>query len=246
MRGTNIAPAAGTAGQNYSALVNRDYSTSKGVEFKFTMRRRNRISAFLSYYVLQRDDNRIQIRQAPPTSGPPVPSSHCRTTRSPRTGIRRIVEPFFRLPFRQERWRSVLEQPRLEPPVELQQRSQFHSLDCPAARASADRSGFRTPCRADRVLRLLVLPARCPFGQELHYWSDGPQRVRICHQFTQDENPVGAFFRTGDPADDGWFSSPEGRSDAVSHGRQYVDVYRGTAPATIPATMVRRDKSGSV
>ena len=31
---------------------------------------------------------------------------------------------------------------------------------------------------------------------------------------------------TGDPKDDGWFSSSEGKKDALSHGAQYVDFYR--------------------
>jgi hypothetical protein len=39
------------------------------------------------------------------------------------------------------------------------------------------------------------------------------------------DNPVSAFFRTGDPKDDGWFSSAPGKLDAQTNGQQYVDFY---------------------
>lgn len=42
------------------------------------------------------------------------------------------------------------------------------------------------------------------------------------------DNPVNAFLRTGDPKDDGWFSSETGHADALSNGPQYVAFYNAT------------------
>jgi hypothetical protein len=43
------------------------------------------------------------------------------------------------------------------------------------------------------------------------------------------DNPVNAFARTGDPKDDGWFSTGDGHNDAVNNGPQYVAFYNAVA-----------------
>lgn len=40
------------------------------------------------------------------------------------------------------------------------------------------------------------------------------------------DNATGAFIRTADPKDDGWFSTSPGQNDAANLGPEYVAMYR--------------------
>ncbi|MGA9117870.1 MAG: carboxypeptidase-like regulatory domain-containing protein [Bacteroidota bacterium] len=229
----NIAPAPGTGGQNYAALVNRDFSTSQGVEFKFTMRRTNRISASLGYTFSSVTTTGSNTASAAGlwSAGSVVALPHYTFPADWNQTHRGTV--LFDYRFAKNDGGPVLEQLGLDVLLTFNSGHNFTRLI-----AQQRISGNAQP--TDPRFRIPVEPigsSTSPWFFQLDArldktFSVGPLDLNVyvyVINLLGTDNPVGAFFRTGDPSDDGWFSTAGGRADAVSNGQQYVDFYRAVA-----------------
>ena len=223
---TNVTPVSGSAAQNYGMLYNSDFATSKGIEMKLTLRRVNRISAQINYTF---SDARSTGSNTASTAGIWSAGS--------------IVDlPHYVFPsdFNQAHRGSVLFDYRFGKndggPVLSQlganlllQFNSGHSF----TRLQAAQKG---PAPTDPRFRIPVEPpgsSTTPWFFQLDARIDksfpvGPLEMDVyiyAINLLGTDNPVGAFFRSGDPKDDGWFSTPEGRNDALNNGPQYVAFY---------------------
>ena len=229
----NVAPAPGSQGQNYGALVNADFATSKGVELKFTLRRVNRIAAQVNYSF---QDVRATGSNTASTAGLWAAGSIVST-------------PHYTFPadFNQSNRGSVLFDYRFAKgdggPI-LQQLGMnlllsFNSGHNFTRLQEQQRiSGGGQP--TDPRFRIPVEPigsSTTPWFFQLDGRIDksvsvGPMDLDIyvyVINLLGTDNPVNAFARTGDPRDDGWFSTGDGHNDAVQNGPQYVAFYNAVA-----------------
>ncbi len=227
---TNIAPAAGTGGQNYSGLVNRDFSTSKGVEFKFTMRRRNRISAFLSYTFsdVTTTGSNTASTAGLWSAGSIVSLPHYTFPADWNQTHRGTL--LFDYRFDKNDGGPVLEQLGLNVLLNFNSGHNFTRLIAQQRGGAPTDPRFRIPVEpigSSTTPWFFQLDARLDKS-----FTIGPMDLNVyvyVINLLGTKNSIGAFFRTGDPADDGWFSSVEGRSDALANGPQYVDFYRAVS-----------------
>jgi outer membrane receptor protein involved in Fe transport len=223
----NIAPAAGTGGQNYAALVNRDFATSKGLEFKFTMRRTNRITASLSYTFSSVTTTGSNTASAAGlwAAGSIVSLPHYTFPADFNQTHRGTV--LFDYRFAKNDGGPVLEQLGLNLLLSFNSGHNFTRLIAQQRGPAPTDPRFRIPVEpigASTTPWFFELDARLDKS-----FSVGPLDMNVyiyVINLLGTDNPTGAFFRTGDPADDGWFSTAGGRADALSNGPQYVDFYR--------------------
>ncbi len=224
---TNIAPAKGSEGQNYGALVNADYATSQGVEVKLILRRTERVSAQLNYTY---SDTKTTGSNTASTAGLWSAGS-----------IVSLPKYIFPADFNQTHRGSVLLDYRFAKgdggPI-LEQLGanllfQFNSGHSFTRLAAAQRG----PAPGDPRFRIPIEPvgsSTTPWFFELDGRLDktvrvGPMDLNFyiyVMNILGTDNPVDAFFRTGDPNDDGWFSTAAGKADAAANGAQYVNFYR--------------------
>ncbi len=222
----NIAPEAGTQGQNYGALVNADFTTAKGIEFKLTMRRTNRVSAQVNYTF---SDTRATGSNTASTAGLWSAGSIVSVPKYtfpadfnvPHTGS---VLLDYR--FGKNDGGPILEQ--LGANVLLTFNS-GHSF----TRLIAQQQG---PRPTDPRFRQPVEPigsSSTPWFFELDARLDKTFSLGLMDlnvyvyviNLLGTQNPVDAFFRTGDPADDGWLSTADGKTAAAGYGPQFVNFY---------------------
>jgi hypothetical protein len=223
---TNIAPAAGSAGQNYGALVNADFATSKGIEVKLALRRTNRISAQFNYTF---SDTRSTGSNTASTAGLWSAGS-----------VVSLPKYVFPADFNSAHRGSVLLDYRFGKNDGGKILSQLG-----ANILASFNSGYsftrlqatqRGPAPTDPRFRTPVEPigsSTTPWFFQLDMRLDktvtlGPLDLNVfiyVINLLGTDNPVSAFFRTGDPKDDGWFSSAPGKEDAITNGQQYVNFY---------------------
>ena len=224
---TNVAPAAGTAGQNYSALVNRDFATSQGVEFKLTMRRKSRIQAFLSYTfsTIATTGSNTASAAGLWSAGSIVSLPHYTFPADWNQTHRGTL--LFDYRFGKNDGGPVLEQLGLNVLMNFNSGHNFTRLNAQQRGPAPTDPRFRTPVEpigASSTPWYFQLDARLDKSFPI-----GPLDLNVyiyVINLLGTNNPVDAFFRTGDPADDGWFSTAPGRSDGLANGEQYVDFYR--------------------
>jgi len=230
---TNITPAAGTSGQAYSGLVNRDFSTSKGVEVKFTMRRKNRISAILSYTFsdVTTTGSNTASTAGLWSAGSIVSLPHYTFPADWNQTHRGTL--LFDYRFDKNDGGPVLEQLGLNLLLNFNSGHNFTRVVAQQRINAGNQPG-------DPRFRLPVEPigsSTTPWFFELDARLDksftiGPMDLNVfvyVINLLGTKNATGAFFRTGDPADDGWFSTAGGRQDAIDNGQKYVDFYRAVA-----------------
>jgi outer membrane receptor protein involved in Fe transport len=223
----NVAPEAGTAGQNYGALVNADFTTAKGIEIKLTMRRTNRITAQLNYTF---SDTRTTGSNTSSTAGLWSAGS-----------IVAVPKYTFPADFNVPHTGSVLLDYRFAkgdggPVLEqlganlLLQFNSGHSF----TRLLAQQQG---PAPTDPRFRQPLEPigsSSTPWFFELDArldktFSFGALDLNVyvyVINLLGTDNPVDAYFRTGDPGDDGYLSTAAGASTAQTNGPQFVNFYR--------------------
>jgi hypothetical protein len=229
----NVAPAAGSQGQNYGALVNADFATSKGVELKFTLRRVNRIQAQINYTF---QDVRATGSNSASTAGLWASGSIVQTPRYT-----------FPADFNESNRGSMLFDYRFAKgdggPI-LQQLganlllsfNSGHNFTRLIEQQRISNGGQPT----DPRFRIPVEPigsSTTPWFFQLDGKIDkaftfGPMGLDVyiyVINLLGTDNPVNAFARTGDPKDDGWFSTDGGHTDAVTNGPQYVAFYNAVA-----------------
>ncbi len=224
---TNIAPAAGSEGQNYGILINSDYSTSKGIEFKFILRRTSRITAQVNYTLA---DTR--------TTGSNTASAAGLWSAGSIVSLPKYVFPadfdqphrgnvLFDYRFGKNDGGPILEQ------MGLNFLLQFNSGHA-YTRLQASQRG---PAPGDPRFRIPIEPvgaSSTPWYFQLDARLDKTFSLGVLDlnvyvyviNLLGTDNPVNAFFRTGDPNDDGWFSTADGYNDGQQNGPQYVSFYQ--------------------
>jgi outer membrane receptor protein involved in Fe transport len=223
----NFAPEAGTQGQNYLAYVNRDFSTSKGVEIKFTMRRKNRISAYVSYTFATTTTTGSNTASTAGlwSAGSIVALPHYTYPADWNQSHRGSI--LFDYRFDKNDGGPVLEQLGLNLLLTFNSGHSFTRLTADQWGTAPTDARFRTPLEpigASTTPWFFELDARLDKS-----FSLGPVDLNVylyVINLLGTRNAVNAFMRTGDPADDGWFSTAAGKADALSNGQQYVDFYR--------------------
>lgn len=230
---TNIAPAPGSQGQNYAALVNRDFSTSKGVEFKFTTRRSNRISAALSYTFASVTTTGSNTASAAGlwSAGSVVSLPHYTFPADFNQTHRGTI--LFDYRFAKDDGGPILEQLGLNLLLNFNSGHNMTRLIVQqriSGNAQSTDPRFRIPVEpigSSTTPWFFQLDARLDKA-----FSIGPMDLDVyiyVINLLGTDNPVDAFVRTANPSDDGWFATAAGRNDALQNGPQYVDFYRAVA-----------------
>jgi hypothetical protein len=221
-------PSLGSEAPVYSSIGNTDFSTAKGVEFKFTLRRTNRLSAQFNYTFMD----------ARSTASDPTSSNGIW-----QLGIGADALPKFVLPtnFNYAHSGTVVLDYRYGKndggPILSQLGANVlfrfnsgHSFTRVAANSS------RGPRPGDARFRDALEPpgsSTTPWYFQLDMRLDKAVTIAMLDvdfyiyvvNLLGTDNPVDAFIRTGDTKDDGWFSSPGGQTDVQTLGPKFVEMY---------------------
>jgi len=224
---TSISPSKGSTLTAYPILVNRDFSTSKGLEFKFTMRRQHRISALLSYTfsVVTTTGSNTASSAGLWSAGSIVSLPHYTFPADWNQTHRGTL--LFDYRFAKNDGGPVLEQLGLNLFLSFNSGHNFTRLVASQEGSSPTDPRFRTPVEpvgSSTTPWFFQLDARVDKSFTL-----GPLDLNLyvyVINLLGTKNATNAFFRTGDPADDGWFATSNGRQDMIDNGQQYVDFYR--------------------
>jgi outer membrane receptor protein involved in Fe transport len=221
-----VTPTVATV-QSYSTLANRDFSTAKGIEFKFTLRTVNRITAQLNY----------TFADSKSTASTQAASNGVWQLGLGPNSLPRYVFP---TDFDQAHRGTVLLDYRFGKndggPVLSQLGLNFllqFNSGHPMTRLDAQQKG---PNPGDARFRIPLEPINAsttPWFFQLDAKLDktipiGPFDLNLfvyVINLLGTDNAVNAFIRTADPKDDGWFSSGVGQVDATTLGPQYVGMY---------------------
>ncbi len=209
-----ILPAPGAENRSYYSLVNGDFATSKGVEFKFTLRRTNRIQAQVNYTFASAEGT----GSASNSSAGGASDQHGYTAKIPfpttfsqantgsinvdyhfakddggtileRSGLNLLMTFGSGFPFTLERIsQNNLGDDRFQVPVE------------PIGYSTTPWT-FEVNLRIDKTVNISSL-------ETMFYIY--VQNLLNAH------NASSVFIRTGDPANDGWLGTQEGQSYAAS------------------------------
>ncbi|HTY60161.1 MAG TPA: hypothetical protein VMF59_15170, partial [Bacteroidota bacterium] len=225
----NVAPEAGTQGQNYGALVNADFATSRGLELKFALRRVNRIAAQVNYTF---QDVRATGSNTASTAGlwsagSVIATPHYTFPADFNESNRGSV--LFDYRFAKGDGGTILQQLGLNLLLSFNSGHNFTRLNVEPRLSNGGQS-------TDPRFRIPVEPvgsSTTPWFFQLDGRLDktvsvGSMDLNIyvyVINLLGTDNPVNAFVRTGDPKDDGWFSTTDGHADAVNNGPQYVAFY---------------------
>ncbi len=224
---TYIIPDPGTGLSNYSSLVNADFSTSKGVEFKLTLRRTQRVQAQVNFTFA---DTRTTGSNPASVAGLWSAGS---TVDYPKyifpadfdQGNRGSVLLDYR--FGRDDGGPILSQLGLNLLLQFNSGHAFTRLIEQQKGTNPGDPRFRQPIepvgssttpwffqldgRLDKVVRL------GPLDVDFYIYV-----INILGT----DNAVNVFPRTGDPKEDGWFSTANGILDAQAQGPQYVALWR--------------------
>ena len=229
----NVAPAPGSQGQNYGALVNADFSTSRGVELKFALRRVNRIAAQINYTFadVRATGSNTASTAGLWSAGSVVETPHYTFPADFNEANRGSI--LFDYRFAKGDGGPILQQLGANLLLSFNSGHNFTRLNVEpriSGNAQSTDPRFRIPVE--------------PIGSSTTPWffqldgridktvSVGPMDLDIyvyVINLLGTDNPVNAVVRTGDPKDDGWFSSTDGHIDAVNNGPQYVAFYNAVA-----------------
>jgi outer membrane receptor protein involved in Fe transport len=221
-----IAPTPGSTTQSYHAMANKDFSTSKGIEVVFSLRRTERISAQLNYTF-----------------------SDARSTASDQLGSNGIWQlglgpaslPKYVFPvnFDQAHRGSVLLDYRFAKddggPILSQLGANIVlSFNSGHAYTRMDVAGrYQTTDNRNRTPLEPIGSSTTPWFFQLDMRLDktlpvGPIDLNLyvyVINLLGTNNPVNAFLRTGDPMNDGYLQTAGGIADAASYGSDFVELY---------------------
>jgi outer membrane receptor protein involved in Fe transport len=223
---TYILPDPGSPNANYSSLVNGDFTTSKGIEFKFTLRRTNRIQAQINY----------TFSDVKTTGSNPASVSGIWSAGSIVDYPHYVFPADFDFPnkgnvlldyrFAKGDGGSILEQSGLNLLLSFNSGHAMTRLDASQRGPNPTDPRFRTPIEpigASSTPWFFQLDARIDKAVRI-----GPLDTDFyiyVENLLNTDNAVNAFIRTADPNNDGWFASPSGKADATSNGPAYVRAY---------------------
>jgi outer membrane receptor protein involved in Fe transport len=223
---TQILPAAGATQQAYPSLVNGDFATTKGVEFKFTLRRTNRVQAQVNYTFSDArgtGSNPTGLAGAAVTEGAGggafVPVYIFATTfNQPQRGSILLDYRFAKGdggPVLQEAGLNVLMTfnggTSFTRIVDLTYNGDVRQrVPIEAVGSSTTPWVFQIDARLDKAVHI------GPLGVDFYVYV-----INLLNT----QNAVTVFNTTGDPKDNGWLSSANGAIFAQSQGQKYVDFY---------------------
>jgi len=230
---TYIIPAAGSSNANYPALVNRDFSTAKGIEFKFSMRRTERVSASISYTMSD-----VTTTGSNPSSaaglwsaGSVVALPHYTFPADWNQNHRGTILLDYR--FAKNDGGPVLERLGLNLLLNFNSGHAFTMLNVEPRLSGNAESGdprFRIPVEpinSSTTPWFFQLDARLDKTFSISDMLDVNVYIYVINLLGTD-NPINVFSRSGDPSDDGWFGTAAGAADAAANGPQYVSFYRAS------------------
>jgi hypothetical protein len=223
---TSVTPAAGAQIPNYGMYINSDYTTAKGIEFKFILRRTERVTAQLNYTF-------ADVR----TTGSNTSSAAGVWSAGAIVDLPKYVYPadfdyahrgavLLDYRFGKNDGGPILEQLGLNLLLQFNSGRAYTRLIADQRGSAPTDPRFRTPIE--------------PIGSSTSPWyfqldarldktfSVGPVEATAyiyVINLLGTGNPVASFFRTGDPANDGWFATNPGVEDAARNGANYVNFY---------------------
>ncbi len=219
-----ITPEVGASQSNYPTLVNGDYSTTKGLEFRLTMRRTNRVQATFSYTFSDArgtGSNATSLAGAVAASGSP-------------NFIPKFVFP---TDFNQAHvgnasidYRYAKDEGGILAQSGLNLLMSFGS-GYSFTRVRIDELS-QTDARS-RVPLEQIGASTTPWTLRLDLRIDktvalGPVEANFyiyVQNLLNAQNVTSVWPRTGDAYDDGWLSSSKGQAQIANYGQQYADVY---------------------
>jgi hypothetical protein len=220
------SPSTAT-GKPYYALVNGDFSSSKGIELKLNLRRVNRVSAQVNYTFSDTRSTGTNNQNAGGlwSAGSVVSLPKYLTPVDFNAANRGNMILDYR--FAKGDGGPILQQMGLD---FLLQFNSGHSF----TRLAIDQFGpvgnadprFRSPVETiggSTTPWFFQLDARLD-----KTFSVGNLDLNVyiyVINLLDSDNPVNAFLRTGDPKNDGWLSTPTGQAALAQFGQQYADLY---------------------
>lgn len=223
---TYILPDPNSPNANYSSLVNGDFTTSKGIEFKLTLRRTNRVQAQINY----------TFSDVKTTGSNPASVSGIWSAGSIVDYPRYVFPADFDFPhkgnvlldyrFAKGDGGPVLEQLGLNLLLTFNSGHALTRLDAQQRGPAPTDPRFRTPIEP-------IGSSSTPWFFQLDARLDKTVRIGpldanfyiYVMNLLNTDNAVNAFFRTADPKNDGWFATAPGKDDATSNGPAYVRAY---------------------
>jgi hypothetical protein len=220
-----ITPDPSSSQQNYPTLVNGDYSTTKGLEFRLTMRRTNRMQAQFSYTFSDArgtGSNQASLAGAVAASGSPnfIPKFVFPTDFN-QAHVGNISVDYR---YGKDDGGSILQQSGLNLLMSFGSGYSFTrvridelSQTDPRSRVPLETIGSSTTPWTFRLdLRIDKSVAIGPVEANFYIYVQN---------ILNKENVLAVWGRTGDAYDDGWLSSAKGQSKIDTYGQQYVDAY---------------------
>ncbi len=223
-----IAPTPGAPStQQYHSMQNADFSTSKGIEFTFTLRRTQRVAAQINYTFSdarstatnETGSNGIWQLGLGPNSLPKYvfPVDFNQTHRG-------TILLDYR--FAKDDGGPILSQLGANLMLQFNSGHAYTRVDA-AGRGTTGDTRNRTPLEP-------IGASTTPWFFQLDMRLD--KTVNIAEQFDLDfyiyvinllgtDNPINAFIRTGDPNNDGYLATTSGISDTQSLGQGFVNLY---------------------
>jgi hypothetical protein len=222
-----VAVASGGQTPVYSTLANRDFSTSQGIEFKFIMRRTNRIQAQLNYTF---SDSRGTASDQSASNG----------IWQLGLGPEALPRYVFPLDFDQAHRGALILDYRFAKDdggpilsqLGLNLLATFNSGH-PITRLDAQQAGTNPGDERFRIPLEPINASATPWFFQLDARLDktvpiGPLDVNFfiyVINLLGTDNATGAFIRTADPNSDGWFTIGNGQTAASTLGPEYVAMY---------------------
>jgi len=227
---TQIYPSTQN-GKPYFELVNGDFATSKGLEFKVTLRRTHRLSAQFNYTF---SDTRATGSNTASAAGAWSAGSQVALPAylfPADFNFANVGNAMLDYRFAKGDGGSVLEQMGLNLLFTFNSGHSFTLLNAAEAGPAPTDPRFRTPLEpigSSTTPWFFQLDARLDKTFPIEGLVDLNVYLYVINVLGTN-NATGAFFRTGDPNDDGWLSTAGGQSAAAQYGQQYVDFYRAVA-----------------
>ena len=222
-----ISPLGGAQQGVYQALINQDFATTKGVEFKLTLRRTNRIETQVNYtYSDARATGTGSLSLSGTVGGSPDPTFipkfifPTENNQSHRGSIS-VDYRFFK-----DDGGQILERSGLNLLFEFNSGYNY-------TRLAYDGQGNTTDGRFRIPLELLG-SSTTPWYFRLDAKIDKAVTIASLEadfylratNLLNTQNAIAVFPRTGDARDDGWLSTQNGAKKAAEQGPQYVALYQ--------------------
>jgi outer membrane receptor protein involved in Fe transport len=223
---TNMVAEGNASHGSYVAYINGDFATTKGLEFKFTLRRTNRIQANINYTLSDARGTGSTPNAlagawgAPLGGGVFVPKYIVPLTFN--EAHRGNISLDYR--FAKNDGGPILEQVGLNILAQFNSGRNFTRLVFNTPDNATD-ARFRVPIEevgASTTPWFFQLDARLD-----KTFSVGPLDLNVyiyVINLLGTDNATGAFVRTGDPKNDGWLGTSEGRNKALTYGSD-ADLY---------------------